>query len=421
MKTLTILGALCASAAFATVPVIDTSTVSVRQDNGKTVIIEYTLGPASAGDAEPAIITVDILTNAVGEAAASVGGEHLKTLSGDVNRIIAQGRHKILWFPAKEGLPEVRIPAAQVTARITAWPTNSPPTYWIIDLSSTANAKDRMCDRYYTDAAQIPGTVTNNIYKTDRLVLRRIPAKGVTWRQGSSESYGLYTYRYVSFSYDYYIAVYEFTKAQHNKISPTWNPQDENGIPVSWAFSHWRGNPVGASAYNWPSNGHESVSAGCLIDKLRTLVGGIPFDMPTDAEWEYACRAGSSTKYCNGDTEADLAKVAWYSANADGVLHEVGLREPNAWGIYDMHGNCAEYCLDKCSKRTSDPVWDPTGPMQDDIVLPTDNVNRFTTVRGGGRWGAYASWSADKCTSTYVQPLGYGEESSTVRMTLPLQ
>ena len=96
MKTLTILGAMCASAAFAAVPVIDTSSVSVRQDNGKTVIIEYALNPASAGDAEPAIITVDILTNAVGGAAASVGGEHLKTLSGDVNKIVAQGSHKIL-------------------------------------------------------------------------------------------------------------------------------------------------------------------------------------------------------------------------------------------------------------------------------------------------------------------------------------
>ena len=418
MKTLTILGALCASAAFATVPVIDTSTVSVRQDSGKTVIIEYTLNPATAGDTEPAIITVDILTNAVGEAAASVGGEHLKTLSGDVNKLIKQGSHKILWSPAKEGLPEVKIPAAQVTARITAWPTNSPPTYWIIDLTQPS---DRFADRYYTDAEQIPGTVTNSIYKTDRLVLRRIPAKGVTWKMGGSTSYGVSTYHYVSFSYDYYMAIFEFTKAQHNKISPTWNPQDENGIPVSWAFNHWRGIPVGASGYNWPSNGHESVGASCLIDKLRTLVGGIPFDMPTEAEWEYACRAGSSMKYCNGDTEADLAKVAWYKENADGVAHEVGLKEPNAWGLYDMHGNCMEYCLDKCSKRTADPVWDPTGPMEDDIVLPTSNANRYTILRGGGRWGDYASWTTDKCTSYYVEPLGYSEQKATVRMTLPLK
>ncbi|MBP3405836.1 MAG: hypothetical protein J6N18_07010 [Kiritimatiellae bacterium] len=186
MRTFTILGAMCASAAFAAVPVIDTSSVSVRQDGGKTVVIDYTLNPATPGDAEPAIITVDILTNAVGEAAASVGGEHLKTLSGDVNKLIAQGRHKILWFPAKEGLPEVKIPAAQVTARITAWPTNSPPTYWIIDLTQPA---DRLADRYYTDVEQIPGTVTNYLYKTDRLVMRRIPAKGVTWKMGGTETY----------------------------------------------------------------------------------------------------------------------------------------------------------------------------------------------------------------------------------------
>ena len=418
MKTITVLGALCASAAFAAVPVIDTSSVSVRQDGGKTVVINYTLNPATPGDAEPAIITVDILTNAVGEAAASVGSEHLKTLSGDVNKLIAQGSHKILWFPAKEGLPAVRIPAAQVTARITAWSTNSPPTYWIIDLT---NPSDRFADRYYTDAAQIPGTVTNYLYKTDRLVMRRIPAKGVTWRMGGSESYGVSTYRYVTFSYDYYMAIYEFTDAQYNHIRSGWSIRPDDAIPVMWNFESWRGNPGGDSAYNWPSNGHDQVQSAKVLGKLRTAVGGIQFDMSTSAEWEFACRAGSSTKYCNGDTEEDLAKVAWYSANADGVLHEVGLKEPNAWGLYDMHGNAAEDCLDKCSKLASDPVWDPKGPMQDDIVLAdSTKPKRYITVRGGGKWSTYSTWSTDDCMSSYVWALDNGEANCSVRITLPL-
>lgn len=419
MKTLTILGALCASAAFATVPVIDTSAVSVRQDSGKTVIIEYTLNPATEGDLEPAIITVDILTNAVGEAAASVGGEHLKTLSGDVNKIIAQGDHKILWFPAKEGLPEVRIPAAQVTARITAWPTNSPPTYWIIDLSSATTAQDRLCDRYYTDAAQIPGTVTNYLYKTDRLVMRRVPAKGVTWRQGGSASYGVSTYRYVTFSYDYYMAIYEYTQTQYNYVRGTWSSRDNDALPVMWTFENWRGAPAGASAYNWPSNGHQNVAN--VMQKIRSYTGGIQFDMSTEAEWEFACRAGTSTKYCNGDTEADLAKVAWYKANADGVLHEVGLKDPNAWGFYDMHGNAAENCLDKASKRSAAPVWDPVGPMQDDIDFPEpDHTSRIMTVRGGGIWSTYATWNTDQCTSFSANPRSASEANCAVRLVVPL-
>ena len=93
MKTTTTMSVLAAagafaSAAFAAVPVIDPSSVSVRQDGGRTVVINYTMNPATSGDKEPAIVTVDILTNAVGEAAASVGGEHLTTLSGDVNKVV---------------------------------------------------------------------------------------------------------------------------------------------------------------------------------------------------------------------------------------------------------------------------------------------------------------------------------------------
>lgn len=406
----------CALSAVAAVPVIDTESVSIKQDKGRSIVIEYKMNPASPGDSELAIVTVDVLTNDV-----SVGGEHLRTLSGDVNRVIQHTgdyKHKILWFPDKEGMPEFTLPAAQVKAQITTWSTSSPPAYWIVDLTHPA---DRMADRYYPNVGQIPGTVTNYLYKSDRLVLRRVPAKGVTWRQGGSTTYGASTYRYVSFSYDYYMAIYEFTNAQYNRISNGWPAQDENGVAVKWTFTNWRGDPIGTSAYNWPSNGHNSVLSSSLIGKLRSATGGFLFDMPTDAEWEFACRAGSSTKYCNGDTAADLAKVAWYKDNADNVAHEVGLKEPNAWGFYDMHGNIAEYCLDKCSKRTADPVWDPTGPMQDDVdPLRTDGSNRIITVRGGGIWGDYKSWEASDCYSYSVSAWGPTESKCALRVTLPL-
>jgi formylglycine-generating enzyme required for sulfatase activity len=219
------------------------------------------------------------------------------------------------------------------------------------------------------------------------------------------------------------MAIYEFTNEQFNRIRGTWGAVDENARPHLRNFQIWRGVATGASAYNWPSNGHDSVESGCVIDKLRSAVGGMQFDMPTDSEWEFACRAGSSTKYCNGTTTADLAKVAWYEANDDGSPNEVGLKEPNAWGMYDMHGNCAEYCLDKCSKRTSDPVWDPTGPMEDEIILPTDNVSRYATIRGGGRWSnSYpkTNYGADACKSYSYAIFGFGESAASLRPTLVL-
>ncbi len=106
------------------------------------------------------------------------------------------------------------------------------------------------------------------------------------------------------------------------------------------------------------------------------------FRLPTEAEWEYACRAGTETPYYSGESAVDLGRVAWYSANSGernlvavridmAILeesqcsfHPVGLKEPNAWGLYDMSGNVYEWCNDWYSPYTSDAQSDPTGPQR---------------------------------------------------------
>ena len=135
------------------------------------------------------------------------------------------------------------------------------------------------------------------------------------------------------------------------------------------------------SHFKGPKNPVEQVSwDDCqkFLEKLnaKSGPGAGKFQLPTEAQWEYACRAGSTTRYCFGDDESGLGEYAWYGANSGGKTHPVGEKKPNAWGLYDMHGNVWEWCQDwyDGGYYANSPTDDPTGPA----------TGSYRVFRGGG-------------------------------------
>lgn len=244
--------------------------------------------------------------------------------------------------------------------------------YCVIDLSAGPSAF------VWPVSSVSDGTFNTDEYKTTKLVLRRI-------EPGTFKMSGKYD---VTLTKPYYIGVFEVTQKQYELVTGRY-PSEFKGDtrPVEHvSYGQLRGYSDGDK---WPAS--SAVEPLSFMGRLRACTG-LDFDLPTEAQWEYACRAGTTSMFNNGsDSEDDMKELGRYGGNcADGrggysSNHTVvGAYMPNAWGLYDMHGNVWEWCLDWAGDL-SGGVTDPKGPVAGALH-----------ILRGGCWRDHAS----RCSSS---------------------
>jgi hypothetical protein len=276
-----------------------------------------------------------------------------EAFSGDLYGV-AEGARRILFDPAKTAYTNSEV----MTRFRVALTPQAPALYMIVDLTKNAGEGGQLEYVYEEDLANgaygavetnpvagvssvIWAGVTNgSAHKTDRLVLRRV--HGGAFPPGTGGT---------AVTNEFYIGVFELTQRQRYHIMGAYNGDsyykgsDRDVHPEERvSYNMIRGATNDTPAINWPYTG-TSVGESGLLGRMRARTG-LAFDLPTSVQWEYACRAGTATAYNSGsDSEAALDELGWYSGNSTTTC-AVGLLRPNAWGLYDMHGNVEELCLD---------------------------------------------------------------------------
>ena len=166
----------------------------------------------------------------------------------------------------------------------------------------------------------------------------------------------------VTITHDYWLGRFELTQGEFERVmgkNPSNFPGDTN-------------RPVEKVSHN------DAVTFCSRVTKRESEAGHLPagweYRLPTEAEWEYACRAGTTNLFSFGDGTTEADQYAWTLENSDSTTHPVGQKRPNPWGLYDMHGNVWEWCNDWFEPYPAANLTDPIGPAQ----------SKYKVFRGGG-------------------------------------
>lgn len=343
-----------------------------------------------------------------------------RTLTGDgvepsmCGARVKPGRHRMTWHMDTD---EPTLHSSSFTVTMHAVKGGM---YLVVDLSGGPNAES-----YPIRYSDTPPDITDDACRTTNLWLRLcLPG---TFMMGSPSDEGGrgqfyndtgYTYgsnnngyeslHQVTLTKPFYCGVFEFTQRQYALVMGA-NPvtistfQGDTRPVCDVNYATLRGNVAGAA---WPQ--HSQVDPTSFLGVLRAKTGCL-FDLPTEAQWEYACRAGTSTALNNGKSlsVAAIKEVARCNDNCktdvNGYSYQyqtvVGQYKPNAWGIYDMHGNVAEQCLDWWKRDLgSVSVVDPTGPLtpSDRRRTSSEAGEYIRVVRGGASYNNYSYYISYK-------------------------